>query len=106
MWSLHEARSGRFRAPDRGQHGGGGVPGIRPGGPTARYIGYVRTRPAFSGALFTGPAALVPMLAPALQGIGEGFTFGVTGLLVLAAVGTTAAGRVLASVQGELQPIY
>ncbi|MFJ3175148.1 preprotein translocase subunit SecY [Streptomyces roseus] len=82
------------------------VPGIRPGGPTAEYIGYVHARLAFSGALFAGLAALVPMLAAALLGIAEGSAFGVTSLLVLAAVGTTAAGHVLGAVQGELQPIH
>lgn len=49
---------------------GGFVPGIRPGNPTAEYLGYVNRRTIAFGALCSGVVALLPVAGLALLGVG------------------------------------
>jgi preprotein translocase subunit SecY len=64
-------RSGRF------------VPGIRPGGPTAEYLGYIQVRIGVAGAVCLGAVAVLPVAALALPG-SEGLPLTVTSLLIAA----------------------
>ncbi|MFJ2738348.1 preprotein translocase subunit SecY [Streptomyces sp. NPDC087440] len=69
---------------DKLKREGAFVPGIRPGRPTAEYLGYIHPRITLVGALATTVAALLPVGALALPGLhAEGAAFGVTALIVL-----------------------
>jgi preprotein translocase subunit SecY len=74
--------------PDRLAHEiarvGGFVPGVRPGRPTAQYLGYVHHRIIAVGSVYLGGVALIPALGLALLDAGPQFPFGgVTMLVVL-----------------------
>lgn len=58
---------------NRLQRTGGYVPGIRPGSPTGQYLGYVLVRVAAAGAVFWTAAALLPLVAGAILGVGAPF---------------------------------
>nr|WP_244660011.1 preprotein translocase subunit SecY [Corynebacterium diphtheriae] len=68
---------------------GGFIPGIRPGRPTAEYLGYVMNRLLFVGALYLGIIAVLPNIALDL-GVGAssaGSTpFGGTAILIMVSV--------------------
>jgi preprotein translocase subunit SecY len=64
---------------------GGFIPGVRPGEPTAKYIGWVLKRITTGGSLYLTVVCLVPYwVTDAFQGIN--FYFGGTGLLIIVGV--------------------
>ncbi|MER7753886.1 hypothetical protein [Kitasatospora sp. NPDC097643] len=75
------------------------VPGIRPGGPTADYLGYVRGRTAVVEVLGTGTVAVLPTLLLTAVGTADGYAFGGTSLLVVAGAALGAVGGVLRDLQ-------
>ncbi|MBX5467843.1 MAG: preprotein translocase subunit SecY [Firmicutes bacterium] len=64
---------------------GGYIPGIRPGKPTAEYLGRVSNRLTFIGALFLGVVAILPNFVTMAMGI-PGLYFGGTSLLIVVGV--------------------
>nr|WP_255549212.1 MULTISPECIES: preprotein translocase subunit SecY [unclassified Corynebacterium] len=76
---------------------GGFVPGIRPGRPTAQYLGYVMNRLLFVGAAYLGIIAVLPniMLDLGVGNIDAGATpFGGTALLILVSVALTTVKQI------------
>lgn len=67
------------------QKQGGFIPGIRPGNPTAQYLGYISNRIILGGALFLGVIAVLPVLTQSATGISS-FTIGGTSLLIVVSV--------------------
>ncbi|MDO5512952.1 preprotein translocase subunit SecY [Corynebacterium sp.] len=76
---------------------GGFIPGIRPGRPTAEYLGYVMNRLLFVGAAYLGIIAVLPNIALDL-GVGNasaGMTaFGGTAILILVSVALTTVKQI------------
>jgi preprotein translocase subunit SecY len=66
---------------------GGFVPGLRPGPPTASYLGYVLTRLTAPGAVYLAVIALLPMVALGLTGIGSQALYSGVSLLIMVGVG-------------------
>ena len=66
---------------------GGFIPGIRPGRPTAEYLGYVLTRLTAPGSVYLGIVALIPMIAIGLVGASQQFPLGGTSILIAVGVG-------------------
>ena len=66
------------------QRSGGFVPGIRPGEPTAKYIGSIVSKITFFGALFLGLIAVLPVATQAL--VNQNFVIGGTALLIVVSV--------------------
>ncbi len=64
---------------------GGFVPGIRPGGPTAKYLNYVLTRITLAGALFLGTIAIFPTVARLFTSV-QTILLGGTGILIVVSV--------------------
>jgi preprotein translocase subunit SecY len=64
---------------------GGFIPGIRPGGPTERYLSHILSRITVVGAVFLGAVAVVPSLLMALWHINR-FPFYGTTLLIAVGV--------------------
>lgn len=76
---------------------GGFIPGIRPGRPTAQYLGYVMNRLLFVGALYLGAIAVLPNIAMDLGmgGASSGMTaFGGTAILILVSVALTTVQQI------------
>lgn len=67
------------------QKQGGFIPGIRPGRPTADYLGYVINRIIFAGALFLGTIAVMPLVIQQTSGIST-LAIGGTSLLIVVSV--------------------
>lgn len=67
------------------QKNGAFVPGIRPGRPTAEFIGRVLYRLTMVGALFLGIVAMLPLLMRAITGIAT-LAIGGTALLIVVSV--------------------
>jgi preprotein translocase subunit SecY len=67
------------------QKNGAFIPGVRPGVPTAEYLGKVVTRITLVGALFLGIIAVLPPLLHAITGI-QFLTIGGTALLIVVSV--------------------
>lgn len=67
------------------QKQGGFVPGIRPGKQTMKYLQYVVNRITFTGALFLGFIAVLPLLLQAATGVTT-LTIGGTALLIVVSV--------------------
>ncbi|HZA17613.1 MAG: preprotein translocase subunit SecY [Actinomycetota bacterium] len=68
---------------------GGFIPGIRPGRPTAEYLGFVLNRITLPGSLYLGTVAVLPNLFLDLTGSGQNqnFPFGGTAVLIMVGVG-------------------
>lgn len=66
------------------------VPGVRPGGPTKKYLEYVVTRITFAGAIFLGIVAILPSLAQRMSGIGSLAIGGTSVLIVVSVILETA----------------
>lgn len=64
---------------------GGFIPGIRPGSPTAEYLGYIISRITLAGALFLGLIAILPSVAQNAFGIST-LSIGGTGILIVVSV--------------------
>jgi preprotein translocase subunit SecY len=67
------------------QKSGAFIPGVRPGGSTAEYIGKVLTRITLVGAIFLGSIAVIPLAMRAITGI-QSLAIGGTGLLIAVSV--------------------
>ena len=66
---------------------GGFVPGLRPGPPTARYLGYVLSRLTAAGAVYLAVIAMLPMIALDEIGVGSQVLFSGVSLLIMVGVG-------------------
>ncbi len=66
------------------------VPGIRPGGPTKKYLEFVVTRITFAGAVFLGAVAVLPSIAQSITGITSLAIGGTSVLIVVSVVLETA----------------
>lgn len=67
------------------QKNGAFIPGVRPGGTTAEYLGNIITRITLVGALFLGTLAVLPIILQGLTGI-TAITIGGTALLIVVSV--------------------
>lgn len=67
------------------QKQGGFVPGIRPGKNTASYLNKIVTRIIFTGALFLGVIAVLPLITAQVTG-SQALVFGGTSLLIVVSV--------------------
>ena len=76
---------------------GGFVPGLRPGSPTAGYLGYVVTRLTAPGAVYLAVIAMLPMVALGMIGIGSQALFSGVSLLIMVGVGLDTVKQVGAS---------
>ena len=78
---------------------GGFIPGIRPGRPTAEYLGYVLTRLTTPGSLYLGLGALFPLLALGLIGVANQFPFSGVSLLIMVGVGLDTVKQIESQLQ-------
>jgi len=78
---------------------GGFIPGIRPGRPTAEYLGYVLNRLTAPGSVYLGVIALIPMIALALVGATQNFPFGGTSILIAVGVGLDTVKQIESQLQ-------
>jgi len=78
---------------------GGFVPGIRAGRPTEDYLAYVLSRITFSGALYLGMVALVPLIALVVVDANQNFPFGGTSLLIMVGVGLDTVKQIESQLQ-------
>jgi preprotein translocase subunit SecY len=78
---------------------GGFIPGIRPGRPTAEYLGYVLSRLTAPGSLYLGVVALFPMVALAAIGVGNTFAFSGVSLLIMVGVGLDTVKQIESQLQ-------
>jgi preprotein translocase subunit SecY len=67
------------------QKNGAFIPGVRPGGTTAEYLGNIITRITLVGALFLGFLAVLPIILQGITGI-TALTIGGTALLIVVSV--------------------
>ncbi len=67
------------------QEGGGFIPGIRPGKPTAGYLNYIVTRITLAGGLFLGIVAILPNVLQTFTGI-QSLLVGGTSILIVVSV--------------------
>lgn len=78
---------------------GGFIPGVRPGWPTAEYLGYVMNRLLFVGSLYLGVIAVLPNILIDMGISSSGGThgslpFGGTAILILVSVGLTTVQQI------------
>jgi preprotein translocase subunit SecY len=78
---------------------GGFIPGIRPGRPTAEYLGYVLNRLTTPGSLYLGIVALFPLIALAVIGVGNQFPFSGVSLLIMVGVGLDTVKQIESQLQ-------
>jgi preprotein translocase subunit SecY len=78
---------------------GGFIPGIRPGRPTAEYLGYVLTRLTTPGSMYLGIVALFPLVALAAIGVGNQFPFSGVSLLIMVGVGLDTVKQIESQLQ-------
>src|ERR1700757_1933054 len=78
---------------------GGFIPGIRPGRPTAEYLGYVLTRLTTPGSLYLGVIAVFPLVALAAIGVGNQFPFSGVSLLIMVGVGLDTVKQIESQLQ-------
>jgi preprotein translocase subunit SecY len=78
---------------------GGFIPGIRPGRPTAEYLGYVLTRLTAPGSVYLGVVALIPMIAIGLVGASQQFPLGGTSILIAVGVGLDTVKQIESQLQ-------
>jgi len=78
---------------------GGFIPGIRPGRPTAEYLGYVLSRLTAPGSLYLGIIALFPLIALSLIGVGQEFPFSGVSLLIMVGVGLDTVKQIESQLQ-------
>jgi len=76
------------------------VPGIRPGGPTKKYLEFVVTRITLAGAVFLGGVAILPSIAQNLTGIGS-LAIGGTSVLIVVSVILETAKQVQSKLVGQ-----
>ena len=78
---------------------GGFIPGIRPGRPTAEYLGYVLNRLTTPGSLYLGVVALFPLVALGLIGVANQFPFSGVSLLIMVGVGLDTVKQIESQLQ-------
>ncbi len=78
---------------------GGFIPGIRPGRPTAEYLGYVLNRLTSPGSLYLAVIALFPLIALAVIGVGNQFPFSGVSLLIMVGVGLDTVKQIESQLQ-------
>jgi preprotein translocase subunit SecY len=78
---------------------GGFIPGIRPGRPTAEYLGYVLSRLTAPGSLYLGVVAMFPLVALAVIGVGQQFPFSGVSLLIMVGVGLDTVKQIESQLQ-------
>ena len=78
---------------------GGFIPGLRAGRPTAEYLDYVLTRLTLPGALYLAVIAIIPSVAFVMLGVGNGFLFGGTSLLIMVGVGLDTVKQIESQLQ-------
>jgi preprotein translocase subunit SecY len=76
------------------------IPGIRPGGPTKKYLEFVVTRITLAGALFLGFLAIVPSLAQNFTGVSS-LAIGGTSVLIVVSVILETAKQVESMLVGQ-----
>jgi preprotein translocase subunit SecY len=81
------------------------VPGIRPGGPTKKYLDFVVSRITVAGATFLGLVAIVPSLAQNVTGI-QSLAIGGTSLLIVVSVIIETAKQVDSLLIGQQYEKY
>ena len=78
---------------------GGFIPGIRAGRPTTEFLEFVSSRITFTGALYLGLVALVPLIAFGVLGTSQNFPFGGTTILIIVGVGLETVKQINAQMQ-------
>jgi preprotein translocase subunit SecY len=79
--------------------GGGFIPGIRPGGPTAGYLSYVLSRLTAAGSLYLGLVALIPVVAIGLLDATAQFPLGGTSIMIAVGVGLDTVKQIESQLQ-------
>jgi len=80
--------------------GGAFIPGIRPGGPTKKFLDFVVTRITFVGAVFLGFIAILPSLAQAFTGV-QSLAIGGTSMLIVVSVVLETAKQIEGMLVGQ-----
>jgi len=78
---------------------GGFVPGLRPGAPTAGYLGYVLSRLTAAGSVYLAAIAMFPMVALAELGVGSQVLFSGASLLIVVGVGLDTVKQIESQLQ-------
>jgi preprotein translocase subunit SecY len=78
---------------------GGFIPGIRPGRPTAEYLGYVLSRLTAPGSIYLGVIALFPLVALSAVGVANQFPFSGISLLIMVGVGLDTVKQIESQLQ-------
>jgi preprotein translocase subunit SecY len=78
---------------------GGFIPGIRPGRPTAEYLGYVLSRLTTPGSAYLGVVAVFPLVALAAIGVGNLIQFSGVSLLIMVGVGLDTVKQIESQLQ-------
>jgi len=78
---------------------GGFIPGIRPGRPTAEYLGYVLNRLTAPGSVYLAVVGLFPMVALALIGVANDIPFSGVSLLIMVGVGLDTVKQIESQLQ-------
>jgi preprotein translocase subunit SecY len=92
-----------FNAKDLSEElkkGGAFIPGIRPGGPTKKFLEYVVVRITLLGAMFLGFIALLPSLAQNFTGV-QSLAIGGTSVLIVVSVILETAKQVESMLVGQ-----
>ncbi len=76
------------------------VPGIRPGGPTKKFLEYVVIRVTFVGALFLGSIAILPSIVQVFTQINS-LAIGGTSMLIVVSVVLETAKQIESMLVGE-----
>lgn len=76
------------------------VPGIRPGGPTKKFLDFVVTRITFVGALFLGFIAVLPSIAQVFTGVQQ-LAIGGTSMLIVVSVVLETAKQIEGMLVGQ-----
>jgi preprotein translocase subunit SecY len=79
--------------------GGGFIPGIRPGGPTAGYLSHVLSRLTAAGSLYLALIALIPLIAVGLLDATQQFPLGGTSILIMVGVGLDTVKQIESQLQ-------
>ena len=79
--------------------GGGFIPGIRPGGPTAGYLSHVVSRLTAAGSLYLALIALIPVIAIGLLNATQQFPLGGTSILIMVGVGLDTVKQIESQLQ-------
>jgi len=85
---------------DELKKGGAFVPGIRPGGPTKKFLDFVVTRITFVGAIFLGFIAILPSVAQSFTGI-QSLAIGGTSMLIVVSVVLETAKQIEGMLVGQ-----